>query len=103
RRARGTGSSEFHALVVVGVEAKQGYHPADIRPHELDRPDVVALGVLLLGEDDHLVPLPAPLARELPRVDVRAGSREKVAGPGEDLHGTTKPVVSIISGIVTNS
>src|SRR4029450_13815145 len=75
----------------------------DVGAHGLGRPEVVVVWPGLLREDGDVVPLAAPLARELACVDVRARPREEVAVPDEDPHGTTKPVRSIISGTVTNS
>ena len=49
--------------------------------------EVVALGITLLADDDHVVAGVAPLAREGTRVHVRPGAAEEVAVPEEDPHG----------------
>ena len=53
---------------------------------DLRAAEVVLLGRALLADDDDVVALPAPLARERARVDVRAGAAEQVAVPEEDPH-----------------
>ncbi len=56
----------------VTVEDEGGQDAADVRPHDLSTAEVVELGMRLLAEDDDLVPCPAPLPRQCPRIDVGA-------------------------------
>ena len=93
----------LHLVPLVLVEHEDGEQAAHVGTDRGRSAEVVALGVRVLGEDRHLVPLAAPLAGQLARVDVRAGPREQVPVPDEDPHGYAKPVRSIISGMVTNS
>jgi hypothetical protein len=71
-------------LVVVEHEDRQVW--ADVGPYDARATQVVALRVAVLAEDDDLVALLAPGARERSRVDVGAGAAEQVAVPDEDLH-----------------
>ena len=77
---------ELDLVALVAVEDEDGQEPADVRPQDLRSAEVVALGVRLLAYDRDLVPPVAPLARKLPRVDVRPGSAEQVPVPEEDAH-----------------
>jgi hypothetical protein len=60
---------------------------ADVRPDDARAAQVELLRVRLLAEHDDLVPVRAPGSRERARVDVRAGAREQVAVPEDDVHG----------------
>ena len=89
---------------LVAVDHEDRQQPADVRPHGLRAAEIEAIGMRLLGEHGDVVPLPAPLARQLARVDVRPRAPEQVAVPDEYPHqGYTNPVRSTISGMVTNS
>ena len=70
----------------VAILDEDGEQAAHVRPHDLGSSEVVALCVALLREDDDVVALPRPLARELARVDVRPRSAEQVPVPDEDAH-----------------
>ncbi len=48
--------------------------------------EVVLLGRPLLRDDNHVVPGPAPLARERAGVDIRPGPSEEVPVPEQDPH-----------------
>ena len=73
--------------VLVTVEDEDGERPAgQVGPDDPRAPEVVALGMRLLAEDDHLVPETSPGPGERARVDVRAGPAQEVAVPEEDLH-----------------
>ena len=84
----------LQALVFVEHEHRQS--PADLRPDQLRRADVVALGVPLLAEEQHLVARPAPLAGQRARVDVGARSAEQVTVPEKDLHQCVVVVVVVV-------
>ena len=70
----------------VAVEHEHRQQPADLGPHDPRAADVVALGVRLLAEDDHVVTRKAPLARQRTRVHVGAGTAEQIAVPEQDAH-----------------
>jgi hypothetical protein len=71
---------------LVAVEDERRQHAADVGPDERRPGEVEALRVRLLAEDDDVVPLARPFARERARVDVRARPAEQVAVPEEDSH-----------------
>ena len=77
---------ELHLVALVAVEDEHGQQPADVGPDDLRAAEVVALRVRLLAETVTSCPARAPLARELPRVDVRPRSAEQVPVPEEDAH-----------------
>ena len=54
--------------------------------HDPRTAEVVLLRRALLADDDDVVAGVAPLARERPGVDVRAGAAEQVAVPEQDPH-----------------
>ena len=75
---------ELDLVALVAVEHEDGQQAADVRPDGARAAEVVALGMRLLAEDGDVVPGTRPLARERPRVDVRAGAAEQVAVPEQD-------------------
>ena len=79
---------QLDAIALVVVEHEGGQKAADVGPHDLSAAEVVALRVRLLAEDRDVVPSSRPLARELPRVDVRARPAEQIPVPDDDLHAT---------------
>ena len=80
--------SSFALEPLVVVEHEHGQQAAGKLGHDDRRAaDVVALRVPLLADDRHVVAEAAPLARERPRVDVRAGAAQEVAVPENDPHG----------------
>ena len=76
-------------VALVAVEHERRQRTDQLRAHGFGGTEVVLLGVRLLGDDDHVVPGVAPLARERARVDIRAGAPEQVAVPEHDSHGGT--------------
>jgi hypothetical protein len=74
---------------LVPVEHEHGQEPADLRPADLGPAEVELLRLRILAEDDDLVPGPAPLTRQRPRVLVRARSGKQVAVPEENPHGSS--------------
>ena len=74
----------LHALVA--VEDEDGKQAADVGADDLRAGEVVVLGLRLLADDHDVVPGPAPLARDRPRIDVRARATEQVSVPEDDSH-----------------
>ena len=77
----------LEALVAVDHEDRQP--GVELRPHDLRPAEVEPLGRGILADHHDLVPRARPLARNRPRVDVRAGSFEQVPVPEKDSHGTS--------------
>jgi hypothetical protein len=77
---------ELDVVALVPVEHEDGKQASDVRSERLRAAEVVLLGVRLLAQDRDVVPRPAPLARELARVHVRARPAEQVSVPDEDPH-----------------
>ena len=75
-----------HLVSRVAVEHEDGQKPGDVRPHRRRTAEVIVAGPCLLAEHGHVVPGTAPFARELARVDVRAGAAEQVPVPEQDAH-----------------
>ncbi len=76
----------FHRVPLVLVHDEDGQEAVHVRPHGRGAAEVEASRIRILREDGHLVALAAPLARELSRVDVRAGPCEQVPVPEVDPH-----------------
>ena len=70
----------------VAVEDEDGQPRVDRGPDDARGAEVVAGGIGVLAEDDHLVPEPAPGACQRSGVDVRPRSAQEVAVPEENLH-----------------
>ena len=76
---------------VVLVEDEDGQQSArELRSNDARASEVVQLGVRLLADDGDVVPGAAPLARERPRVDVRARPAEQVPVPEQDPHAPAR-------------
>ena len=76
-----------HLVALVAVEDEDRQEAGDVRADRGRAAEVVCLGAGLLAEHRYVVPLAAPLAGELARVDVRARSAEEVSVPEQDAHG----------------
>ena len=73
---------------LVAVEHEHGQQAAGSSGRTTSRAaEVERLRMPLLADDGDVVPGPRPLARQRPRVDVRARSAEQVAVPDQDPHG----------------
>ena len=70
----------------VAVEHEDGQQTADVRAEHLRSPEVVALGIGLLANDDDVVTGAAPLTCECTCIDVRPRSAEQVPVPEQDPH-----------------
>ena len=77
----------LEALVAVEHEDRQP--GVELRPNDLRPAEVEPLGRGILADHHDLVPRARPLARDRPRVDVRAGALEQVPVPEKDPHGTS--------------
>ena len=71
-------------VALVPVEDEHEEQAADIRSHGGRFPEVVLLRPSLLREHGDVVPASAPLARQLPGIDVRPRATQEVAVPDED-------------------
>ena len=74
----------LHLVALVAVDHENGEQPADVRSHGGRSSEIEPLRLSLLGEHGDVMAASAPLARELPGVDVRPRATQEVAVPDED-------------------